>query len=104
MKKVMCLLIAGAAAMFVGQDEAAAQCGYGGYRTGFTSYGYSAPGYGVSYSRFTPRSSFSIGFGSYPSYGASFYSGPRRGFNRVYPSLPAAHYHYVPGYHHWHRY
>ena len=103
MRRMLGLLVAGGAAMLMAPDNAEAQCGYGGYG-GFSSYSYRSPGYSVGFSSFSPRSSFSIGFGSsYPGYYSnsyysnSFIRAPRRGHYHP-PSIQVN-----PGFYHWHR-
>ena len=79
MKKVMFLVCAAAAAMMAGQQSVQAQCGVnggfngggfnsgfgGGFNNGFGG-GFNS---GLSYSSYSPRSSFSIGYTSVPRVG-----------------------------------
>lgn len=110
MRKALCILCAGAAALLIGQSDASAQCAYGGYDRG-VGIGYGGIGYGLSYNRFvSPRSSLSISFGSYPAY-RNYGYGYGRGFRQRghYDYYPPAlvphgnHYDYIPGHYHWHR-
>lgn len=107
MRKALCILCAGAAALLIGQSDASAQCAYGGYGRGI-GIGYGAPAYGFNYSRFSnPRSSLSISFGRYPAYRGYGYGGLRqRGHYDYHPPRVVPHgnhYDYIPGHYHWHR-
>lgn len=101
MKQFLLAGVASVAALMMSSGTANAQCGYGGY-------GIRGGGFSIGYSSFSPRSSFSIGFGNYPRYGGARYSyrSPRAGHYDYHPGgfVPHGnHYHYVPGHYHWHR-
>lgn len=77
--------------------EASAQCGYG-YGGGYNSFGYSGYAY--------PRTSFSIGVGSYNRYPSYSYYGSVRGHYDYHPPSVYRHrnhFHVSPGHYDFHR-
>lgn len=93
MKRTLMLACAGFAALLMTEGTASAQCGYGG---GYGYYGgYRSSGISIGYSRYTPRTTFSIGYNSYPSinpyYGRGFGYAPPTRFRSSYS------YRHVPG-------
>ncbi|MDG1893576.1 MAG: hypothetical protein P8J37_01575 [Fuerstiella sp.] len=83
MKRLMIAVFAGAMVLAVTADKATAQCRYGGY-----GVGYGGSRLSIGYTRVSPRSSFSVGYGSYPSYGY--------GSRRVSTYRTRGHYDYHP--------
>jgi hypothetical protein len=105
-KKILVVVACAAFAVVVfafGSDEAAAQCGYGGYGGYGNGYGSSVGNRSYAY----PRTSLSIGIGSYNRYPShSYYGGQRvRGHYDYHP--PTAyrhrnHLHVSPGHYDYH--
>lgn len=91
MKRMLMLACAGFAALLMTEGTASAQCGYGGY--GGYYGGYRSTGISIGYSRYSPRTSFSIGYNTYPSYGVHY----GRGFGYAPPVRYRSSYRYVPG-------
>jgi len=90
MKRLMIAAFAGTMALALTADTASAQCGYGGYGISYGGYGISYGGsrLSIGYNSYSPRSSFSVGYGSYPRYGY--------GSHRVSTYGTRGHYHYHP--------
>ena len=84
-----------------------AQCGYGGYRGGYNG-GFYGGGSGISigYSSYAPRSNFSIGYSSVPSFRTAYIAPRGRGHFDYHPTTVIPHrnhYHVQPGHFDYHR-
>lgn len=110
MRSFMVLSCAAAAALLFTADTASAQCRYGG---GYGGGGYGRSGISIGYSSYSPRTSFNVGYNSYPT---RAYSAPRvhyrsRGHYDYHPTeayrhgnhlhVQPGHWDYHRGGHHW---
>ena len=106
-RRLIVAAFASAAALVFMGGSASAQCRYGG--GGYGGYGYGGSGLSIGYSSYAPRSAFSVGYSSFPSYGysSSFRGGYRSRGHYDYhpPSLyrHGNHFHVQPGHYDYHR-